>query len=166
MCGCSPVCKSFFDTYRARRIVRTCVGPLHAAHHGRGPLWCAWLRVQISPKDSFWSAVGTWFSRSRPCDRLTHERSRNSPPFASDEDALGEFRSRSRRPAWTTSFPWFSFLLLSATPARAAPVDSSPSIGRTSSPLAPSGLPRIPLETSHDVWGHPRREGSNHSISP
>ena len=92
MCGCSPVCKSFFATFRARRIVRTCVRPLHATHLGRGPLWCTWLRVQISPKDSLWSAVGTWFSRSRSCDRLTHKWSQNSPIFA-DEDALGEFRS-------------------------------------------------------------------------
>ena len=82
MCGCSPVCKSFFDTFRARRIVRTCVRTLYATHLGRGPLWCTWLRVQISPKNSLWSAVGTWFSRSRPYDRLTHKWSgtpRHSP---------------------------------------------------------------------------------------
>ena len=99
------------------------------------------------------------------CDRLLHKSSENSPLSASARTPSANSVPDSAS-GMDDQLPLVSFLLLSATPARAAPVDSSASIGRTSGPLAPSGLPRIPLETSPDVWGHPRRKGSNHSISP
>ena len=160
-----PGCQVVLRCSSSSRVVRTCVRPLDATHLRRGPLWRSWLQVRIRPKDSRWSAVATWFSRSRPCDRLLHKSSENSPLSAS-----GGTPSANSVPGSASGMddqlPLVSFLLLSATPARAAPVDSSASIGRTSGPLAPSGLPRIPLETSPDVCGHPRREGSNHSISP
>ena len=103
--GRSPAAKPLFDAFRARRTVRACAMPLHATHPGRGPLWRISLRVRITAKDPLRSGADAWFSRSRPCDRSTHERSRNSPPFASDEDALGEFRSRSRRQDRPSRFP-------------------------------------------------------------
>ena len=160
-----PGCQVVLRYSSSRRVVRACVRPLDATHLSRGPLWRSWLQVLISPEDSRWSAVATWFSRSRPCNRLLHKSSENSPLSAS-----GRTPSANSVPGSASGMddqlPLVSFLLLSATPTRAAPVDSSASIGRTSGPLAPSGLPRIPFETSPDVWGHPRREGSNHSISP
>ena len=40
---------------------------------------------RITTKDSHWSRVDEWFSRSRPCDRLLHKSSENSPLSASNE---------------------------------------------------------------------------------
>ena len=60
-----------------------CVRHLYATHLGRGPLWCTSFRVQITTKDSLWSGVDLWFSRNRPCDRLLHNPSENSPLSAS-----------------------------------------------------------------------------------
>ena len=68
-----------------RRVVRTCVRPLDATQLRCGPLWRSRLQVRISPEDSRFTAVATWFSRSCHCDQLLLKRFRNSPLSASDE---------------------------------------------------------------------------------
>ena len=107
MCGCSPVCKSFFDTFRAAGSF------VHVSGLSMRLIFVAGRHGVLDSGSSsatrtLRSAVGKWFSRSRPCDRLHHERSRNSPPLASDEDALGEFRSKQSGQALMTSFSGIS----------------------------------------------------------
>ena len=99
------------------------------------------------------------------CDRLLHKSSENSPLSAS-----GEMPSANSIPGCASGvddqIPLVSFLLLATTPERGAPVVSSAGNGNACCPLAPFFAPPDPSRNEPAVWGHPRREGSNRSISP
>ena len=70
------------------------------------------------------------------------------------------------RPAWTTSFPWFRSSFCMRRPRERRRLIRLRAMGARVAHTTPSGLQRIPLETSPDVRDHPVREGSNHSIGP
>ena len=135
MCGCSPVCKSFFDTHRAAGSFVHVSGLSMRRIFVAGRYGVLDSGSRSAPR-THRSAVGIWFSRSRPYDRLLHKSSENSPLSAS-----GRTPSANSVPGSASGMddqlPLVSLLLLSATPQRAAPVDSSPSIGRASSPFNP-----------------------------
>ena len=96
-----PKATKFEPMYPIRSLAVNVVSSFAAV-----PLWRSWLQVQVSPKDSRWSAFATWFSRSRPCDRLLHKSSENSPLSAS-----GRTPSANSVPGSASGmddqFPWF-----------------------------------------------------------
>ena len=72
MCGCSPVCKSFFDTHRAAGSFVHVSGLSMRLILVAGRYGVLRSGVQNATKDSHWSGVEVWFTRSRSSDRLLH----------------------------------------------------------------------------------------------
>ena len=165
MCGCSPVCKSFFDPHRARRIVRTCARSLCDASWSAGRYGALGSESRSAPR-THRSAVGIWFSRSRPWDRLPHKWSKKSLPSAS-----GETPSANSVPGSNSGVDdqlLLVFIPLSGLDAcmNGASCYVSEYMGAQTTHSTLSGLPRTSLETNPYLQDRPMREWNNHTICP
>ena len=126
----------------SRRIVRTCVRHLYATHLGRGALWCTSLRVQITAKDSLRFGIDVWFSRSRPCDRLTHKWS-GTPRYSPRTRTPSANCVPGSASGVDDQLPLFSFLDLAARPHERHRLFRRRAMEAQVAHSNPSRLPRI-----------------------
>ena len=163
MCGCSPVCMSFFDTHRAvgsfahapcismRRI------PVAGRHGVSGFRSGSVTRARPPSRDGF-PESGHRIGRS--ASRLGTPR---QPPRAG---RLRRIPLQAARLTRTAGLPRFRSSFRPRRPSGWCRSFRLRAMGNACRPSAPFFASRIPLETSTDIRNHPRSEGSVRSIRP
>ena len=138
MCGCSPVCKSFFDTHRAAgsflHVSGLCMR--HILIAGRNGVLCSGSGTQ--PRTRFGPVQKYGFPEADHAIGCSI-RGLGTPRYPPRTRRPRRIQFQAACPAWIASFPWFSFLLLAAMPHVRCRLFRRRAYGSAKCPLAPSG---------------------------